>query len=134
MEVVGPLPALACRRVHFKQVMENLLSNAIKYMGDQAEPRIQIGTEEDAKGPWVFVRDNGVGIEPGMTDRIFQPFQRLGTVETPGSGIGLAVVKTIVEHYGGAVTVTSELGCGSTFRVRLPVARHVMAQSSEEGI
>ena len=132
VEVRSILPALACRRVHLKQVMENLLSNAMKYMGDQPDPLIEIGTEEDAKGLWVYVRDNGIGIDPEMTDRIFQPFQRLGTVESPGAGIGLAVVKTVVEHYGGEVTVTSRPGCGSTFRVRLPLARHATAHPSEE--
>ena len=132
VEVVGTLPALACRRVHLKQVMENLLSNAIKYMGKQPLPRIYIGVEEDAQGTWMFVRDNGVGIDPEMTDRIFQPFQRLGTVDTPGSGIGLAIVKTVVEHYGGAVTVTSKPGCGSTFRVRLPLVRPPSGQSGED--
>jgi signal transduction histidine kinase/HAMP domain-containing protein len=127
VEVNGPLPPLACRRVHLKQVMGNLLSNAIKYMGDQPAPLIQIGTEEDHEGMCIFVRDNGIGIDPEMTGRIFQPFQRLAAVDVPGAGIGLAIVKTVVEHYGGSITVTSKPGCGSTFRIRLPPARHAGA-------
>lgn len=121
ISVMPDLPHLACRRVHLKQVMENLISNAIKYRGEQPEPQIEIGAERNEGGLQLYVRDNGVGMDPDMRDRIFLPFQRLGDVETPGAGIGLSIVKTIVEHYGGAVTVDSSPGKGSTFYVRLPV-------------
>lgn len=128
--VAKDLPRLACRRIHVKQVFENLIGNAIKYMGHQPEPSVEIGTERDEDGAVIFVRDNGIGMDPAMIDRIFQPFQRLGTVETPGAGIGLTIVKTVVEHYGGAVAVRSSPGGGSTFSVRLPIREEGRAGST----
>ena len=124
------LPRLACRRIHVKQVFENLIGNAIKYMGDQREPTVEIGAERDADGVVIFVRDNGIGMDPAMIDRIFEPFQRLGTVATPGAGIGLTIVKTVVEHYGGGVAVRSSPGGGSTFSVRLPVLEEGRTESA----
>jgi signal transduction histidine kinase len=104
-----------------KQVFENLIGNAIKYMGNQAHPQVEIGWLEDSREVLLFVRDNGMGIEASMTDRIFLPFIRLATSDVPGSGIGLSIVKAVVEEYEGAVTVDSIPGLGSTFYVRLPV-------------
>ena len=115
------LPYLACRRIHMKQIFENLIGNAIKYMGNQPHPQVEIGSLEDQRGVQVFVRDNGIGIEPSMIDRIFLPFIRLGTGDIAGSGIGLSIVKTVVEQYEGTVSVDSTSGVGSTFYVRLPV-------------
>lgn len=119
--VAESLPRFACRRIHLKQVLDNLIGNAIKFIGEQPRPHIEIGSKQDSQGVLLYVRDNGIGIEPAMVERIFQPFQRLRVVEAPGSGLGLSIVKTVVEHYHGAVTVTSEPGKGSTFYVRLPV-------------
>lgn len=122
IEMADRLPQFACRRIHLKQILENLISNAIKFMGDHPAPLIQIGTELDERGiPWLYVRDNGVGIEEEMLERIFEPFQRVGTIEAPGAGIGLTIVKAVAEHYGGTVKVRSKLGAGSTFLVQLPV-------------
>ncbi len=121
VRIVNPLPRLACRRIHLKQVLENLISNAMKFMGDQTKPSIEIGTEPGNDGVRIFVRDNGVGMAPEMAEKIFLPFQRLGTVEVGGAGIGLTIVKTVVEHYGGKVAVTSKPGQGSTFYVQLPI-------------
>ena len=115
------LPYLACRRIHVKQIFENLIGNAIKYMGNQPHPQVEIGSLEGQRGVRVFVRDNGMGIEPSMIDRIFLPFIRLGTGDIVGSGIGLSIVKTVVEQYEGTVSVDSTPGVGSTFYVRLPV-------------
>lgn len=117
------LPYLACRRIHVKQVFENLIGNAIKYMGAQPHPQVEIGWLEDQQGGQVFVRDNGMGIDSSMIDRIFLPFIRLGTGDVAGSGIGLSIVKTVVEQYDGAVSVDSTPGVGSTFYVRLPVIK-----------
>ncbi|MDP1767533.1 MAG: ATP-binding protein [Nitrospirota bacterium] len=115
------LPRLGCRRIHVKQVFDNLISNAIKYMGDQADPHVEIGTTGSSRGPLLYVRDNGMGIDASMFDRLFLPFSRLVGEEVPGSGIGLSIVKTVVEQYEGEVTVESAVGSGSTFFVRLPV-------------
>jgi signal transduction histidine kinase/HAMP domain-containing protein len=115
------LPLLACRRIHVKQVFENLIGNAIKYMGDQPEPRVEIGTDREGSEVMLYVRDNGIGMDPAMAERIFEPFQRLGTVDTPGAGIGLTIVRTVVEHYSGVVRVDSRPGVGSKFSIRLPL-------------
>lgn len=115
------LPRLGCRRIHVKQVFDNLISNAIKYMGDRADPHVEIGTTGSGRGVLFYVRDNGMGIDTSMFDRIFLPFTRLVGEDTPGSGIGLSIVKTVVEQYEGEVTVESTVGSGSTFFVRLPV-------------
>lgn len=115
------LPRLGCRRIHVKQVFDNLISNAMKYMGDQADPHVEIGTTGSRRGALLYVRDNGMGIDASMFDRMFLPFSRLVGEEIPGSGIGLSIVKTVVEQYEGEVTVESTVGSGSTFFVRLPV-------------
>jgi len=83
---------------------------------------------KDDHGVEIFVRDNGVGIDASMLNRIFLPFVRLGTEEVPGCGIGLSIVKTVVEQYKGAVSVESSPGAGSTFYVQLPV----LSRSSEQ--
>ena len=124
------LPRVACRRIHLKQILENLVSNAVKFMGAQRDPKIEVGVERVGPSLWLFVRDNGVGIDPSMVLRIFEPFQRLGTVVAPGAGIGLSIVKTVAEHYGGEVAVDSVPARGSTFRVRLPI---VSGDRSEPG-
>lgn len=114
------LPHLACYRIHVKQVFENLIQNALKYLGEQPDPRIEIGVQADNAGPLIFVRDNGIGIDPTMQDRIFLPFQRIGDSNVAGAGMGLSIVKTVVEHYGGRIHVVSTPGEGSTFFVGLP--------------
>ena len=119
--IAPDLPKLLCRRIHVKQIFENLVGNAIKYMGRQSHPQVEIGWLQDERGVQIFVRDNGVGIDASMLDRIFLPFVRLGTEEVEGSGIGLSIVKTVVQQYKGSVNVESSLGAGSTFYVRLPV-------------
>lgn len=119
--IAPDLPRLGCRRIHVKQVFDNLIGNAIKYMGDQPDPHVEIGTIESPSGVLFYVRDNGMGIEASMLDRIFLPFCRLVGEDIPGSGIGLSIVKTVVEQYEGEVSVESTLGAGSTFYVRLPV-------------
>ena len=130
--IAPDLPKLLCRRIHVKQIFENVLGNAIKYMGRQPDPHVEIGWLEDEHGAQIFVRDNGVGIDATILDQIFLPFVRLGTEEVAGSGIGLSIVKTVVEQYKGSVTVDSSPGVGSTFYVRLPVPQDPQA-ASEDG-
>jgi signal transduction histidine kinase len=125
--IAPDLPKLLCRRIHVKQIFANLVGNAMKYMGQQSHPQVEIGWMKNEQGIHLFVRDNGVGIDPSMLDRIFLPFVRLGTEEVEGSGIGLSIVKTVVEQYKGSVSVESSPGAGSTFSVLLPV----LSQSSE---
>jgi signal transduction histidine kinase len=115
----GPLPRISVAP-GFEQVFLNLIGNAIKYRKPEVAPEIHIEAREDGD-EWIFsVRDNGIGIEPRYLDYVFQPFQRLHGREIPGSGIGLATVRKIVEANGGSIWLESEPGKGSTFCFRLP--------------
>jgi signal transduction histidine kinase len=96
-------------------IWQNLLENACKYMGDQAEPQIEIGVESKGEVPVFFVRDNGMGIDPHYADTIFDQFDKIDPNST-GRGLGLAIVKWIVEMHRGRVWVESGgIGKGSTF-------------------
>lgn len=116
----GPLPKVVADKVQLTQVFQNLIGNAVKFHG-ASPPRIEVGAEQRGQ-EWIFsVRDNGIGIDPKNVGRIFVIFQRLHTRrEYPGTGIGLALVKKIVERHGGRIWVESELGKGSTFYFSLP--------------
>jgi signal transduction histidine kinase len=104
------------------EVVQNLVDNAAKFMGDQKEPRIEIGQEGEENGrPILYVQDNGIGIAPEHYDRVFGLFNKLD-VKTDGTGIGLALVKRIVEVHGGRIWVKSEAGQGSKFYFTLPVS------------
>jgi len=119
-EVGELLPVLAVG-AHVEQVMRNLIGNAVKYLGDTPEPRIEIGSvrrDDDVVECWV--RDNGIGIDPAYHEKIFEMFQRLHDVPVEGTGIGLAIVKKVIEGAGGRVWVESALGQGATFRFTWP--------------
>ncbi len=118
----GPLPTVAAEEVMLLQLFQNLISNSIKYRSEEA-PRIHISAERDAEG-WLFaVRDNGIGIEPQFTERVFGMFKRLHGKEIPGTGIGLALCRRIVERKGGRIWVESVPGHGSTFQFTIPTSR-----------
>jgi signal transduction histidine kinase len=105
--------------VHLRQLLQNLISNAIKYRGT-SDPKVQISAERQQEF-WLFaVRDNGLGIDPQYTKKIFGLFKRLHGQEYPGTGIGLAICERVVERYGGQIWVESKRGEGSIFWFTLP--------------
>jgi PAS domain S-box-containing protein len=121
--VVGDMPTIKCDASQLTQVFQNLIGNALKFRKPETTPAVRV-TATNADGMWTFaISDNGIGIDPKYFERIFQMFQRLhGRGEYPGTGIGLALVKKIVERHGGRITVSSEPGQGTTFAFSIPDA------------
>ena len=116
----SPLPTIMGDQGQLVQLFQNLIDNGIKYHGARP-PRVHVSAQRN-DGAWVFsVSDNGLGIEPEQHQRIFEIFRRLHTqTEYPGTGIGLAVCRRVVERHGGTLWVESEPGQGSTFRFTIP--------------
>ena len=115
------LPSIAADSSLLGQVFRNLIGNAIKFRGE-APPAVHLSVEE-LGNEWKFaVKDNGIGIDPQFTERIFTIFQRLHTREEyPGTGIGLSICKKAIERLGGRIWVESQLGKGSTFYFTVPI-------------
>lgn len=117
---VEPLPTVKADRNQLSLVFQNLLINALKFRSKQP-PRIRIAGRTESEKVIVELSDNGIGIDPRHADRVFKMFQRLhGEEEYEGSGIGLTIVKRIVERHGGAVWFSSTPGEGTTFSLKLP--------------
>ncbi len=121
VKVAADLPKVFGERSHLVRAFQNLLENAIKYMGEQAEPEVEIGTLRSPGEPTVFyVRDNGIGIDPRNQRRVFDLFSQVDA-EAEGTGMGLTLVQRIVEVHGGRIWVESAgRGKGSTFFFTLP--------------
>jgi two-component system sensor histidine kinase/response regulator len=123
------LPAVVGNELRLGMVFTNLIGNALKYRGSDP-PRIHVGVIRHGD-EWLFtVRDNGIGIEEKYWDTIFGMFKRLHGGGSPGSGIGLALSKRIIENHGGRIWVQSEPNRGSTFYFTLPVARAATASQT----
>jgi PAS domain S-box-containing protein len=116
----GNLPTVTADGDQLAMVFRNLIGNALKFHGEEP-PRVVVSAERQGE-EWLFsVSDNGIGMEAGDLERIFLMFQRLhGRAEYPGTGIGLAICRKVVERHGGRIWVASEPGRGSTFRFTLP--------------
>jgi len=121
---VGPLPTVSGDPHQLRQLFQNLIGNGIKYRRPDVKTVIKIAGEVNGGTCRISVEDNGIGFDEKYLDKIFQPFQRLhGKNDYPGTGIGLAICKKIVERHGGIITANSTPGKGSTFLFTLPVGR-----------
>ena len=110
------LPELYIAESEIVRVFQNLISNAIKFRKDAQNPVITIGGESNNRYQTIWVKDNGIGIKPDKTDEIFDIFKRLHSHEQyPGTDIGLAICRKIVERHQGSIRAESEEGKGSTF-------------------
>ena len=122
VEIAADLPTVYGDRARLVEVVQNLVDNACKFMGDQPQPRIEIGARQSEAGPVFYVRDNGIGIEPQYHDKVFGLFDKLDP-QSEGTGVGLALVKRIVETHGGKIWIESAgAGHGSTLCFTLPPA------------
>jgi signal transduction histidine kinase len=123
VEIAEGLPTLFGDRARLVEAVQNLIDNAVKFMGEQPNPRIEIGASgTDANGnPVFFVQDNGIGIDPKYHEQIFGLFNKLDA-QTEGTGVGLALVRRIIEGHGGRIWVESHgAGQGAAFCFTLPV-------------
>ncbi|HRF43855.1 MAG TPA: ABC transporter substrate binding protein [Candidatus Competibacteraceae bacterium] len=132
LDVANNLPAVCGDRSRLLEVMQNLLDNAVKYLGEQPKPVITVGCRQDRGQMVCYVRDNGLGIEPCYHDKVFGLFEQLDP-RTEGTGVGLALVKRIIEFHNGRLWVESAgLGQGSTFYFTLPLADSLLEVQTEK--
>ncbi|MFZ5478910.1 MAG: CHASE domain-containing protein [Myxococcota bacterium] len=123
---VGPLPTVACDAVQMVALFQNLFSNALKFRREGVSPEISVEARRAGDVWEIAVRDNGIGIPEEHRERVFEMFRRLHARERyPGTGIGLAVCKRVVERHGGRIWVDPAPGPGTTIRFTLPVAPEV---------
>jgi signal transduction histidine kinase len=110
-----PLPVVAADAGLLRQVYVNLVGNALKFTRGVPSPRVEIGALQSQGETVLYVRDNGVGFEAAQAQRLFQPFERLHDRRYQGHGVGLSIVRRIVEHHGGRVWAESRPGEGAAF-------------------
>ena len=122
---VGPMPVLDVDAVQMRQLLQNLLGNALKFRRKDVAPVVKLHASMVSGGLCkLTVTDNGIGFKPEHGEKIFRMFERLhARAEYPGTGIGLAICRKIVERHGGTIAATSIAGQGTTFNVTLPVTR-----------
>jgi light-regulated signal transduction histidine kinase (bacteriophytochrome) len=118
-----PMPTLQVDRGQMVRLFQNLIGNALKYRKPGQAPKIHVSAEQRDEEWVISVQDNGIGFDPQFAPSIFAPFKRLHQPdEYPGTGVGLAICKRIVESHGGRIWAESKLGEGAVFRFTLPVA------------
>jgi light-regulated signal transduction histidine kinase (bacteriophytochrome) len=114
--VMNPLPQAKVDAAMMRQVFANLIGNALKFSSKCAAPRVEIGAREAGAATEFYVRDNGAGFDMRYTDKLFGMFQRMhGANEFPGTGVGLAIVKRLVERHGGSIRAEAQPNRGATF-------------------
>ena len=122
VEIAPDLPTVRADRLRLLELVQNLVDNAIRFMGDASAPRIHIGWRSTEPSPVIFVRDNGIGIDPAHHETVFGLFDKLDP-RTEGTGVGLALARRIVEGHGGRIWIESEgRGHGTTVCFTLPGA------------
>ena len=128
----SPLPSVLADPTQLGQLFQNLIGNALKFRGKDP-PRVNVGAERKSD-EWEFsVRDNGIGIEPKHFERIFTIFQRLHErTAYPGTGIGLAMTRKIIEYFGGRIWLDTSYTEGSRFLFTLPMPAETMNESPED--
>jgi len=128
---ISPLPTITGDATQIRQVLQNLLSNAIKFHKPDQNPQVLIRAENSAYTGWTLVvSDNGVGFDERYAEKLFHPFQRLHQQAFAGTGIGMAIVKKILDRHGATVTVESVIDQGTTFRIHFPTNHHNRTDSN----
>ena len=130
---VDPLPFVRGNEIQLVRLFQNLIGNAVKYRGNES-PKIHVGAERQDSCWVIGIVDDGIGIAPENHARVFMPFVRLANREIPGTGLGLAVCKNIVEGLGGTIRVESEVGVGSTFSFTIPTAPEEAGARLDRGL
>lgn len=130
---VAELPYVECDSGLIKQVLQNLIANALKFTRPRAQSVIEIGQQEEAGVPLIYVRDNGVGFSMKYADKLFGVFQRLHrTEEFEGTGVGLATVQRIIQKHGGRIWAEAELDKGATFYFTLSAEKGTSTNPKQE--
>ena len=130
--VKGEMPTISGDQTRVKQIFANLISNANKFMGDDNEvPTIEVGYDSQNGCHRFYVKDNGIGIDKQYHDKVFQIFQRLDDIKTEGTGVGLAIVKKIVESFGGNIWLDSEKGKGTIIYFTIPKENNLESKKED---
>jgi signal transduction histidine kinase len=122
LSVGEKMPTVMVDRMRIVEVLVNLIENSIKYIGDQPTPKIEIGFRQEDKA--FFIKDNGIGIDSSQHGKVFELFYKMDS-KSEGTGVGLAIVKRIIEVHGGRVWIESELGKGCIVCFTLPMDKNV---------
>ncbi|MDK8462238.1 PAS domain S-box protein [Marinobacter sp. SS13-12] len=129
---ISPLPPITGDATQLRQVFQNLLSNAVKFHKPGQSPQVWVYPEDHTDEHWTLVvRDNGVGFDNRYVEKLFQPFQRLHKQAFQGSGIGLAIVKKILDRHSATVSVESKVDHGTTFRIHFPTSNQTKGSSND---
>jgi light-regulated signal transduction histidine kinase (bacteriophytochrome) len=127
---IGPLPHVSAEALRMRQLVQNLISNALRFHREGVPPVVRVSGSREGDEVVLEVADNGIGFEPRHVDRAFELFGRLHPrAAYPGTGMGLALCRRIVERHGGTIEVRTTPGAGSTFTVRLPATPPAPAET-----